>query len=75
MRQLMARRLDRSVLHLPRYLTSELPVVGLRKVRMVSSVTLDADPPALLRHSKHKSPAVLGVQVSVCKDQQALVVG
>ena len=41
---------------------------------MVTRVTLDADPPALLGHSKDESPAILRVEVRISKNQETLVV-
>lgn len=70
----MARCLDGPVLHLPRDLRSELPCVLLTKLWVMACVTLNTDLPALLRHSKHKCPAVLGIQISVCEYKEALVI-
>lgn len=45
----------------------------LCEIGMVASVALDTNPLALLGHSKYESPPVLGIQVGICQDQQALV--
>ena len=66
MRQLMARSLNGPVLNLPCDLRCELPGVLLTKLWMMTRITLNADLPALFRHSKHERPAILWVQISIC---------
>ena len=46
---------------------------GLSKVRVVSCITLYADPPTLFGHSEYEGPPFFWVQVSVCENQQALI--
>ena len=41
---------------------------------MVPCVTLNTNPPALLGHSKNKSPAIFGIEVRISEHQQALVI-
>lgn len=45
----------------------------LSEVRMVSSVALDADAPALLGHSEDESPTVLRVQIGIGQYEEALI--
>ena len=76
MTQLVAGRLDRSVLHELGHLGVEHPgglsgVLG--EVRVVPRVTLDADPPALLCHAEHECPTVLWIEVGVGEHEQALI--
>lgn len=76
MAQLVARRLYRSVLHKLGYLRVEhagWQGGELGEVWMVPCVALDANTPALLRHTEDESPAVLRVQVGVRQHEQALV--
>lgn len=78
--QLMTSCFDGSVLHLFGHPLVELPLrdpvpelVFVCKVWVVASVTLDADTPALLSHSKDEGPSVFGVQVGIGEHQQTLV--
>jgi len=43
------------------------------KVWMVTGIALNANPPALLSHTENKGPAILGIQVSICKHKQTLI--
>ena len=45
----------------------------LGELWVVPGVTLDADTPALLSHSENEGPALLWIEVGVCKDKEALV--
>ena len=76
MRNLVTRCLNSSILHLSRNLGSENPLrlCLTCKVGVVPCVTLNANPPALLSHSKHESPPVLRVQVSIREHEEALVI-
>ena len=75
MSQLMACSLDGSILYFPSNFRSEISsrLVFMGKVRMMSCITLDANSPTLLCHSKYKSPPILRIQVSVRQHKQALV--
>ena len=76
MAQLVAGRLDCSVLHELgdlRIKHSRRLVGVLSEIWMVPSVALDADSPALLGHTEHEGPAVLRVEVGVGEHEQALV--
>jgi len=74
-RQLVARRLYRSVLDLPGDLGGEDAdgLVVLGEVGVVASVALDANAPALLGHAEDEGPALLGVEVGVGEHEQALI--
>ena len=63
MRQLMTCRLDCPILHFPRNLRCEVShwLILMSKVRMMPGVTLDANSPTLLSHTKDEGPAVFGV--------------
>lgn len=43
------------------------------KIWMVSSIALDADLPALFCHSKHKGPAIFGIQICISKHKKTLI--
>ena len=71
----MACRLYSPVLNLFRDGLAEKPLLFsiLGEVWVVPCVTLNADPPALLCHSKHKCPPFFGEQVDVGQNQEALI--
>ena len=74
MAELVTSCLNGSVLNLLGHLSIEVAVGHLLgKVRVVSSVGLDADPPAALGHAKDESPAFFGVQIGVGEHQEALI--
>ena len=75
MGKLVAGCLDCPVLNFPSNLGGKIPdrLVVMRKIRMMPCVTLNANSPTLLCHSKDKRPAVLRVQVGICKHEEALV--
>jgi hypothetical protein len=73
-RQLMAGCLDCSILDFSGNLVVELTSGIFREVGVMSGITLNADSPTLLGHSKHECPPVLGVEISIRKDEQALVI-
>ena len=72
---LVARCLHRSVLNFSGDLRGKyaagLGVFG--KVGVMAGITLDANPPALLGHPKHKRPPLLRIEVGVGEHQKALV--
>ncbi len=74
-RQLMASRLNGSVLDFPCNLGGEISHwdVVMSKVRVVPGVALNANAPTLLSHAKHKSPTVLRIQVGIGQHKEALV--
>lgn len=73
-RQLVARGFNGPILNFSGNLRRELSCILLSEVRVVASVTLNANFPALLRHSKNESPAVLRIEISISKHKEALVV-
>jgi len=72
---LVASSLDGSVLDFAADILREhsLGLLDFPKVRVVAGVTLNTNPPALLRHSEHEGPSFLGVEVDVSQNEQALV--
>lgn len=76
MSYLMACCLHCPVLNFPRDFWSENPLrlCLTRKVWVVSSVALDTDPPALLSHSKNKSPPIFWVEVCIGQHQKTLII-
>lgn len=75
MSKFVARRFDGPVLHFAGNLGREIPnrLVVVCEIRMMPRIALNANSPTLLRHSEHKRPAVLRVQVCVGQHEQALV--
>ena len=69
----MTGRLYSPILHFLRNLTSKSSLLILRKVRMVSGITLNANPPALLGHSEDKGPPLLGIQIGVGQNKKTLI--
>ena len=45
----------------------------MSKIGVVSRVALNANSPALLGHSKDKSPPILGIEVCICQNEETLV--
>ena len=76
MSNLMARGLHSPVLNFPRYFRSENSLVLALlsgKIRVMSGITLYADPPRLFCHSKNKSPSVFWIKISVSQHQETLI--
>jgi len=71
----MACCLDGSVLHLFRYLLTKLSLwlTMLGKIGMVSCVTLDTYSPTLFGHTKHESPSIFWVEISISQHQKTLI--
>ena len=73
---LMARGLHSPVLNFSRYFRSEYSLVLALlcgEIRVMSSITLNADPPRLLCHSKNKCPPVFWIEISVSQHQKTLI--
>lgn len=79
-REFVAGRFDCSVLYFFGNQVIEVsehqPVLRdlIGKIWVMPRITLNADSPALLGHAKHKSPPFFGVQVSIRKHQQTLMI-
>ena len=71
--EFMTGRFYSPILHLLGNLTSKSSLLILRKVWMVPSITLDANSPALLCHSEHKGPPLLGIQIGVGQNKKTLI--
>lgn len=71
----MTSSLNGSVLNLPRNLWSEVShwLVFMCKIWVMPCITLNAYSPTLFGHAKHKGPSILGIQISIGEDEQALI--
>ena len=70
-RDLMTSRLNSSILYLTSYLWAKMPRVihlSFRKIRMMSSVRLDANSPRLLCHAENEGPAIFGIKIRVSQN-------
>ena len=72
--ELMTRCFNCSVLNFFSDFRAEIILrsVQLSEVRVVTSITLNTDSPALLGHAENKRPSLFRVEVCICKHEQAL---
>ena len=75
MGDLVTSSLNSSVLYFPCNFTCEYSLVLAlhSEIGMVPGITLDTNSPRLLCHSKDECPTILGVQICVGQDQEALI--